>query len=411
MLNELYELSRSLSRLNVKVISWHRFLKECPRGGKTFFVDVDASPKIVGLRQITDQDRLSQLRKYEKAAGYSFPSLNILPLWQFDNETQVEAATKLRKSLSSKNRPAAADLFNAATDLLRTARSLWVDPDKKKGGRDAMDKVNGCLGSVIDDLSAIVPEKEDGDGRAFPTLLGRAKAFSGELLHKQLSDWLIQQFHASPDTWVTWFDLLFFVSGKKPKASSIVFELSDQSAFDHPVNHQQVYEFVNDSGGSHPFEIRVSNGGAAYNNGVTNNGSATGTIKFEVPYNAPDTLFYQCTNHSGMFGTIKIFDRSIPVNAHSAASYTLTLSDAGGCVREATSGANITVPADVFSAGDAITIFNISSGNNTITQGSSTTLYNAADGTTGNRTLAAKGVATILCTASNEFVVSGAQLT
>ena len=173
----------------------------------------------------------------------------------------------------------------------------------------------------------------------------------------------------------------------------------------------KVYEFVNDSGGSHPFEIRVSNGGAAYNNGVTNNGSATGTIKFEVPYNAPDTLFYQCTNHSGMFGTIKIFDRSIPVNAHSAASYTLTLSDAGGCVREATSGANITVPADVFSAGDAITIFNISSGNNTITQGSSTTLYNAADGTTGNRTLAAKGVATILCTASNEFVVSGAQLT
>ncbi|MDA1054086.1 MAG: hypothetical protein O3C40_26865 [Planctomycetota bacterium] len=136
-------------------------------------------------------------------------------------------------------------MFNAATDLLRTARSLWVDPDKKKGGRDAMDKVNGCLGSVIDDLSAIVPEKEDGDGRAFPTLLGRAKAFSGELLHKQLSDWLIQQFHASPDTWVTWFDLLFFVSGKKPKASSIVFELSDQSAFDHPVNHQQVYEFVN----------------------------------------------------------------------------------------------------------------------------------------------------------------------
>jgi hypothetical protein len=62
----------------------------------------------------------------------------------------------------------------------------------------------------------------------------------------------------------------------------------------------EVYEFVNNSGGSHPFQIRVSNGGAAYNNGVTNNGSATGTIRFEVPYNAPDTLYYQCTNHSAM---------------------------------------------------------------------------------------------------------------
>ncbi len=172
----------------------------------------------------------------------------------------------------------------------------------------------------------------------------------------------------------------------------------------------EVYEFVNNSGGSHPFQIRVSNGGAAYNNGVTNNGSATGTIRFEVPYNAPDTLFYQCTNHSGMFGTIKIYDRSVPINAHNAASYTLALSDAGGCVREASSGSNITVPADVFSAGDAMTIFNVSAGSITITQGSSTTLYNAADATTGNRTLAAKGIATVLCTSSNEFVISGARL-
>jgi len=68
----------------------------------------------------------------------------------------------------------------------------------------------------------------------------------------------------------------------------------------------EVYEFVNNSGGSHPFQIRVSNGGAAYDNGVTNNGSSTGTIRFEVPYNAPNTLYYQCTNHSSMGGTITV---------------------------------------------------------------------------------------------------------
>jgi hypothetical protein len=68
-----------------------------------------------------------------------------------------------------------------------------------------------------------------------------------------------------------------------------------------------VYEFVNNSGGSHPFQIRVSNGGAAYNNGVTNNGSATGTIRFEVTFNSPNTLYYQCTNHSGMGNNIVIY--------------------------------------------------------------------------------------------------------
>jgi hypothetical protein len=73
----------------------------------------------------------------------------------------------------------------------------------------------------------------------------------------------------------------------------------------------RVYEFVNNSGGSHPFEIRVSNGGAAYNDGVTNNAAATGVIRFEIPFNAPNTLYYQCTNHSGMGNTISVYPPTI----------------------------------------------------------------------------------------------------
>jgi hypothetical protein len=69
----------------------------------------------------------------------------------------------------------------------------------------------------------------------------------------------------------------------------------------------RVYEFVNNSGGSHPFQIRVSNGGSAYNDGVTNNGAASGVIRFEIPFNAPNTLYYQCTNHSGMGNTINVY--------------------------------------------------------------------------------------------------------
>lgn len=67
----------------------------------------------------------------------------------------------------------------------------------------------------------------------------------------------------------------------------------------------RVYEFVNNTG--HPFEIRVSNGGSAYNNGVVNNGASSGIIRFEVPFNAPNTLYYQCTSHSGMGNVINIY--------------------------------------------------------------------------------------------------------
>lgn len=73
----------------------------------------------------------------------------------------------------------------------------------------------------------------------------------------------------------------------------------------------RVYEFVNNSGGAHPFQIRVSDGGAAYNQGVSNNGSATGIIRFEVPFNAPNTLYYQCTSHSGMGNTISVYPSTI----------------------------------------------------------------------------------------------------
>ena len=56
----------------------------------------------------------------------------------------------------------------------------------------------------------------------------------------------------------------------------------------------------------HPFQIRVSNGGAAYNTGVTNNGADNGDVVFKVPMSAPPTLYYQCTVHSGMGNTINI---------------------------------------------------------------------------------------------------------
>ena len=70
----------------------------------------------------------------------------------------------------------------------------------------------------------------------------------------------------------------------------------------------QTYTFdVNASG--HPFYIKTTSStgtGNAYNSGVTNNGTANGTITFVVPSGAPSTLYYNCQFHIGMAGTINI---------------------------------------------------------------------------------------------------------
>ena len=101
--------------------------------------------------------------------------------------------------------------------------------------------------------------------------------------------------------------------------------------------------------------------------------------------------------------------RRLGVNGQSGA-YAFVVGDAGKIIRSSASASSLTLNQNIFTAGDMISVFNISSGNNTVVQGTGVTLYNTADAATGTRTIAAKGMCTIVCTASNEFAISGSQL-
>tara|TARA_B000000557_G_scaffold186505_1_gene152481 strand:+ start:161 stop:1720 length:1560 start_codon:yes stop_codon:yes gene_type:complete len=95
--------------------------------------------------------------------------------------------------------------------------------------------------------------------------------------------------------------------------------------------------------------------------------------------------------------------RSLPQN-NTSGSYTLTATDAGKHVRAT---GQITIPSGTFSTGDMITIYNNSGSAIDIIQGSSTTVYNSNDASTGNKSLKARGLCTILCESNNAFVASG----
>jgi hypothetical protein len=96
--------------------------------------------------------------------------------------------------------------------------------------------------------------------------------------------------------------------------------------------------------------------------------------------------------------------RDIPQNAKTSA-YVLVIGDAGKHISITTGG--VTVNSGIFSAGDAVSIYNNSASDQTITQGSSVTIRLAGVGTAGNKTLAGYGLVTLLCIASNEFVIAG----
>lgn len=96
-------------------------------------------------------------------------------------------------------------------------------------------------------------------------------------------------------------------------ASSYVFNSDDLTDAEDPslvLKRGETYTF-NISTPGHPFYITTvqsTNIANAYDDGVTNNGTESGTIVFQVPSDAPDTLYYICEFHSSMSGEFTIED-------------------------------------------------------------------------------------------------------
>jgi len=90
-----------------------------------------------------------------------------------------------------------------------------------------------------------------------------------------------------------------------------------------PLRRGNTYNFVVDASG-HPFYLTTDNGDnfaagsyvGEYTSGVTNSRTQSGTLTFVVPANAPNTLYYQCGNHSSMRGAINIKDLAVETNGN-----------------------------------------------------------------------------------------------
>jgi hypothetical protein len=92
----------------------------------------------------------------------------------------------------------------------------------------------------------------------------------------------------------------------------------------------------------------------------------------------------------------------IPATATGA--ITATVAIVGGCYKAT---GNVTIPASVFAEGDAFLIYNNTASPITIIQGSGLTMRLVGTATTGTRTLAQRGMASLWFVSATQVVVSG----
>lgn len=105
-------------------------------------------------------------------------------------------------------------------------------------------------------------------------------------------------------------------------------------------------------------------------------------------------------------GTNKVGYRNLPPVGTQTGSYTLAVGDVGKYVQVSTGG-SITIPTSIFAEGDAISIYNNTTGNITITCSITTAYIAGTDSDKATMTLATRGVATILFISSTVCVVTG----
>lgn len=131
--------------------------------------------------------------------------------------------------------------------------------------------------------------------------------------------------------------------------------------------------------------------------GITTASDVEGNITITMSSNPSFTTV------SDQYGNLRSIQQS---STDKTTAYTLASSDTGRFVGIGTSG-SIVIPTGVFANGNAVTLFNNTTGNITITCSALTTYVGGTNTARTSLTLATRGVATVLFISSSVCVVSG----
>lgn len=235
MLNELYNLSGCLPK-NIELKNWHPKLKTLPKVSR----QKPCYRVLIGAEGVADIEPVRELprdlRKWESAAGQSYPAFNIRPLYvhkKAGKETKKTFDDFLKKLSKSSNEPSPSE---AISSWLQDSDPAWPASD--------IERIRKCLNAMPAELRRLVGQAPDGL-KAWDVLLEHVVGMDAQGFHQQLTE-VVKQKISRGQVLLDYVPLLLHVDETKKLTNSVAVLLDiSEASFEYPVQSSKVIDWLN----------------------------------------------------------------------------------------------------------------------------------------------------------------------
>ncbi|MCL2705919.1 MAG: hypothetical protein FWE72_06900 [Spirochaetaceae bacterium] len=227
MINELYKLSEAMSSVGIAPYKWHGQLKELRKVSKIspfFKLSLSSEASICNIEEITDQELVNKLRKWEPSNGFSFPVFNMPVLYSFSKE-QIKHKDEWLTG-------------NQRFD--KTLLKRWCTKETNNWDDKTIEKLEKCFHTVPEQFIQKISNEISTDNNSIKELIKVLGKITVDDFRKKLEEYIFDKLAKEEDLKIL-LRFLFPVS----KDIQIVLDLYNWKPFVFPVANEKSIEWLN----------------------------------------------------------------------------------------------------------------------------------------------------------------------
>jgi hypothetical protein len=238
MLNELFDLHRSMAEAGIPIPAVHPLYAECPSKRPMFKVFVGANARIEDLEIVKDEERRASIYKYvARNQGYSFPAFSVIPILQAADADQKKAVAQLKQIITNKTGFDENRFHSQLERVWETCVHLW--PNQMAA------RIEKCLKQQADELREIVGVIPH-DYESIRALFDRAKLVNVERLTTDLKEIIVRHIIDSPSSTTVkdWVETLLVTAATYALNVTLALELADYHKYKYPALYTKTQEWI-----------------------------------------------------------------------------------------------------------------------------------------------------------------------